>query len=225
MQISRIRIENFRSIRYADIQPSKFNVFVGQNNHGKTNLFEALEWFYSGSGDPNKLVYLRKTELDFFVELEFENVQNGIETIKNEKTRESFRKFADGRDTIRVIRRKSDSSKRSLWDEKNSEWSQKNFAGFDRAFNDCIPRLEYVATDIKLGDVSKWGKKTPIGVMLSGVLITILEKSQKYQDFRSKFDEVFGSDTSDVRVQLDELGGKVKIHLEQQFPDCAKVSF
>ena len=43
MRIGRIRIENFRSIQLADIQPSEFNVFVGQNNHGKTNLFEALD--------------------------------------------------------------------------------------------------------------------------------------------------------------------------------------
>lgn len=225
MRITRIRIENFRSIEIAEINPSEFNVFVGQNNHGKTNLFEAIDWFYSGSGDPNQLVHLRDATKDFSVEIEFSGIQAGIETVKNEKTKESFRKFAEGRDVIRVIRRKSDSSKRLLWDEKKSEWSAKNFAGFDKAFNDCIPRLEYVASTARLGDVSKWGKKTPIGLMLSGVLTAILEKSPNYQAFREKFDEVFGSEGSDIRAQLDELSGKVKLHLERQFPDCTKVSF
>lgn len=225
MRIGRIRIENFRSIKSVDIQPSEFNVFVGQNNHGKTNLFEALDWFYTGSGDPAQIVFGRDLSKDFFVELEIIGVQSGLESVKNEKNRESLRKLADGRDMIRVIRKKSDSGKRSIWDDGKSEWSSKNFAGFDKAFNDCIPRLEYVATTTRPGDIAKWGKKTPIGLMLSGVLTTILEKSDKYTEFKAKFDEVFGTEGSDIRAQLDDLSGKVKLHLEQQFPDCTKVTF
>lgn len=227
MRIAKIRIENFRSIQSADIQPSEFSIFVGQNNHGKTNLFEALDWFYTGAGDPAEIVFGRGRHgaLDFFVELEITGVQSGLESVKNEKNRDFFRKLADGRDAIRVIRRKADSSKRLIWDEAKSEWSAKNFAGFDKAFNDCIPRLEYVSTTTRPGDIAKWGKKTPIGLMLSGVLTTILEKSDKYKEFRKKFDEVFGTEGSDIRAQLDDLSGKVKLHLEQQFPDCTKVKF
>jgi len=225
MRIARIRIENFRSIKSADLKLSEFNVFVGQNNHGKTNFFEAVEWFYTGAGEPTQIVYRRDPTLDLFVDLEISGVQSGIESVKNEKNRESLRKLADGRDVIRVIRRKSDSAKRLLWDEAKNEWSAKNFAGFDKAFNDCIPRLEYVAATARPGDVSKWGKKTPIGLMLSGVLTAILERSDKYKEFRMKFDEVFGTEGSDVRAQLDDLSGKVKLHLEQQFPDCTKVTF
>ncbi|WP_454060831.1 ATP-dependent nuclease [Candidatus Nitrospira salsa] len=225
MRISRIQIKHFRSIESADITLSEFNVFVGQNNHGKTNLFEAVEWFYTGSGDHNHIVYRRDAKLDFSVELEISGVQSGLETVKNEKNRSSLRKLADERDSIRVIRKKSNSSKRLIWDDSKNEWSQKNFAGFDKAFNDCIPRLEYVATTTKPGDVAKWGKKTPIGLMLAGVLSTILEKSEKYKEFRKKFDEVFGTAGSDIRTQLDELSGRVKLHLEQQFPDCTNVSF
>ena len=211
MRIGRVRINNFRSIKSADITPSEFNVFVGQNNHGKTNLFEALDWFYTGTGDPAQIVYGQDATQDFFVELEIIGVHRGLESVKSEKNRESFRKLADGRDMIRVIRKKSDSSKRLIWDEDKHDWSTKNFAGFDKAFNDCIPRLEYIATTTRPGDIAKWGKKTPIGLMLSGVLTTILEKSDKYREFRKKFDEVFGTEGSDVRAQLDDLSGKVII--------------
>ena len=225
MRIKRVSIENFRSIKSAILNLSEFNVFVGQNNHGKTNLFEAIEWFYTGSGDSNQIVYGRDPAKDFFVDLEISDIQSGLESIKNEKNRESLRKLADGRDVIRVIRRKFDSSKRLIWDEAKGEWSPKNFAGFDKAFNDCIPRLEYVATTTRPGDIAKWGKKTPIGLMLSGVLTAILENSDKYKDFRKKFDEVFAAEGSDIRTQLDGLSGKVKMHLEQQFPDCTKITF
>lgn len=45
MKITRIRIENFRSIKETEFITSDFNIFVGQNNCGKTNFFEALEFF------------------------------------------------------------------------------------------------------------------------------------------------------------------------------------
>jgi putative ATP-dependent endonuclease of OLD family len=225
MKITRIKIENFRSIEFAEIVLSEFNVFVGQNNHGKTNLFEAIDWFYTGSGDINQIAFRRETQRDVVVEMEFDGVQAGIETVKNEKNREAFRKFADGRDVLKVIRRKSDGAKRALWDEKSGDWSIKNFAGFDKAFNDCLPRLEYVATSTRLADVSKFGKKTPIGLMLAGVLSAVLEASPQYQKFRTSFDEVFGVGDSDIRVTLDDLSNRVRSHLGQQFPDTEKVKF
>lgn len=225
MKITKITINNFRSIEYAEIIPSAFNVLVGQNNHGKTNFFEAIEWFYNASGDLGQITYMRDGQRDVSVELEYSDIQSGIEAVKNEKTKESFKKFAGDRDVIRVIRRKSDGGKRLLWDEGSGEWSAKNFAGFDRAFNDCLPRLQYVSTTTRLAEISKYGKKTPIGEMLSGVLTAILEKSPQYVQFREKFDELFASDTSEVKAELDILAGKVKGHLEQQFPECTKVDF
>lgn len=225
MRISKITINNFRSIQFAEVQPTTFNVLVGQNNHGKTNFFEAVEWFYNGSGDLNQIAFSRDAQLDVSVELEYVEIQAGIESVKNEKTKESFKKFAGDRDVVRVIRRKSEGSKRLLWDEVNGEWSAKNFAGFDRAFNDCLPRLQYVSTTTRLAEVSKYGKKTPIGEMLSGVLAAILEKSPQYVQFRDKFDELFASDASEVKIELNQLAAKVKGHLEQQFPDCTKVDF
>jgi AAA15 family ATPase/GTPase len=50
MKIREIRIENFRSIKRTDFKTSDFNIFVGQNNCGKTNFFEALEFFFNGMG-------------------------------------------------------------------------------------------------------------------------------------------------------------------------------
>ncbi len=121
MKITKLTVKNFRSIESADISPLAFNVFIGQNNHGKTNLFEAIEWFYNGSGDWAQIPYMRNQDLEVSVEIEFSGIQAGIETVKNEKTKESFRKFADGKDVIRVLRRQSDGGTRSLWDEAKGE--------------------------------------------------------------------------------------------------------
>jgi len=41
MKIAKIIVKNFRSIKDAEITPGNFNIFVGQNNHGKT-LFTVI---------------------------------------------------------------------------------------------------------------------------------------------------------------------------------------
>jgi len=46
MKISKIIVENYRSIQKVEVDIDKFSIFVGQNNHGKTNFFETIEWFY-----------------------------------------------------------------------------------------------------------------------------------------------------------------------------------
>ena len=56
MKIKEIRINNFRSIKEVVVNPSRFNVLVGQNNHGKSNFFEAVEWFYGGKGNIDEYI-------------------------------------------------------------------------------------------------------------------------------------------------------------------------
>lgn len=223
MRITKITVKNFRSIKHAELEPSQFNVFAGQNNHGKTNFFEAIEWFYNGSGAIEQLCYGHDVANEVSVEIEYDGIQEGIEAVKNAATKDKFRKFADGKDILVVARRSAETSKRSLW--TGEEWSVKNFAGFDKAFNDCLPRLQYVSTRTRLEEISKWGKKTPIGEMLSGVLTAILEGSQRYRDFKDKFHELFTDDESEVRLELNGLAVKVRLHLERQFPECTKIEF
>lgn len=56
MRISRLRIENFRSIRHLDIELGDTTVFIGPNNAGKTAILEAVRivltrrWGQRGTG-------------------------------------------------------------------------------------------------------------------------------------------------------------------------------
>lgn len=42
MQISRVHIEHFRSIKMLDMTPGSYCVFIGENNSGKSNILRAL---------------------------------------------------------------------------------------------------------------------------------------------------------------------------------------
>jgi putative ATP-dependent endonuclease of the OLD family len=227
MGIRRILIENFRSIKHANMDVSAFNIFVGQNNHGKTNLFEAIEWLYEGGPkkgqDLASLVFCKDTTQEMFVEVEFDGASKGAERMKNAANKTKMLDVLGGKNVIAVRRSTNEPKKRTvIIDGKRID---KLPTGFDAAFNDFLPRLEYVDTQKCFDDVAKYSKGTPVAIMLSGVLATILENSAQYRTFQDKFNELFGSDTSDVKIELDKLSKKVKVYLEKQFPDCSKVSF
>lgn len=185
MKITKIEIHNFRSIKHAAITPSDFNVFVGQNNHGKTNLFEAIDWFYFGKGDIEKIRYGRNGTEEVTVIIEFNDIQDGISKMRNEKNKETMKKGFGDLDTIRV-KRTNLSKVRHLFNPATNEWIEKNPTGFDGAFNDFLPSFEYVSTSIRPMDMARYGKTTPIGTMLAGVLGVILESDPEYAKFKAQ---------------------------------------
>lgn len=226
MKISKITVKKFRSIKNVEITPDNFNIFVGQNNHGKTNFFEAIDWFYGTKEDLDKIRFGRTGEEEVSVEIEFSEIQDGIQKMKNEKNKTVIKNLLGSYEKVRVKRTSLDKGKtRKIFDESSQKWLEKNPTGFDAAFNDFLPKFEYVSTLINPMEVAKYGKNTPIANMLSDVLAAILDQDQNYINFKEQFETLFTASDSQVRIQLDELSGQVKLYLEKQFPDCYKVVF
>jgi len=225
MKISRIKIENFRSIEQTEFKATDFNIFVGQNNCGKTNFFEALEFFFNGLGKStniNELRYKRDTQNEILVEVEFTGALEGVEKMQNERNKTTIHNKLNGNDIVVFTRDSIDVKKRKMFvngTEVNSG------TGFDTALNDFLPKFEYINTKQYYDSVAKYAKTTPIGIMLSGVLSTILQSNQQYQEFQNKFSELFENDTSQIKMEFETIGNQVKIHLEKQFPDTTKVKF
>ena len=49
MKLRRLHIQGFRSIRSVTFEVDDFLCFIGQNNHGKSNIFQALALFFSST--------------------------------------------------------------------------------------------------------------------------------------------------------------------------------
>jgi putative ATP-dependent endonuclease of the OLD family len=225
MKISNIKIQNFRSIQQTEFNTSDFNIFVGQNNCGKTNFFEAVEFFFNGIGRGGQLEdikYKREAEREIIVEVTFTGALVGAEQMQNATNKTKIQAALGGIDTV--------SFKRSSLVPKTRKMIVDGIevnpgTGFDAALNDFLPKFEYVNTKQYFDSVAKYAKTTPIGIMLSGVLTAILEENEQYQEFQTKFKELFEDDNSQIKAEFDNVGNKVKIHLEKQFPDCTKVKF
>ena len=222
MKISKVIIRNFRSIVEAEFSVNDFNVFVGQNNCGKTNFFEAVEYFYKGAiGDLNQLKFKRNPALNILVSIEFTGAQEGASNMTNQTNKTKVINALAGEDTV-MIERSSSDPKRKMFINGSDVTPG---TGFDTALNDFLPKFEYVNTKQYYDAVAKYSKTSPIGIMLSGVLATILEQNDKYREFQEKFTELFEDDDSEIRAEFENVGDKVKLFLEKQFPDTVSVKF
>lgn len=225
MKITRIKVENFRSIRSTEIATDNLNIIVGQNNCGKTNFFEAIEFFFNGparGGISNDLKHKQQRNLDILVEIEFSGAQKGARQMRHEGNKKKILSVLGESDTVTISRSSVDPKKRKIY----VEGSEVNpGTGIDTALNDFLPNFEYIHTKQYYDSVAKYNKTSPIGIMLSGVLSKILEKNEQYLDFQNKFKELFEGDDSAIKTQFDFVGGNVKVNLEKQFPDTTKVQF
>ena len=222
MKISRIRIENFRSLKKVEIDVCSFNIFVGKNNHGKTNLFEAIDWFYTAKSSSNDLYFDQKTDHPIEVEIFYDEVsQADIDKLSSETNQTKITNVLNGSSEFSIRKTSADHKRKYIVGGQDLG----NPSGLDAAINEFIPKLEYISTKIRLDDVSKYKDKNPIGLMLSGVLTSIVESSPEYLGFREQFNKLFDSEESEVRVQLNSLSGQVETYLQKQFPDGTTIKF
>jgi len=220
MKITRIEVENFKSIKKYDFEIADFNIFVGQNNHGKTNLFDAIDWFDSGKTQPSNF-HNHKSDLIIKVRIHYKEVKSAIDELENEAYKTAIKNVVGEFDEF-IIEKTSEDDKRSIIVDGENKGNPR---GFDSALNYFLPKIEYVTTKIRLGDVSGYKTKSPIAEMLSGVLVDVIEHDEKYKDFIKLFDEIFNSSDSIFRTAVSSLEDKVESYLKKQFSEGTIVDF
>lgn len=93
MKISRVIIENWRSVKSADFEPADMTVLVGANNAGKTNILSAINFIIGDRWPmPGNLLdtdyFLCDRSRDILIQLDFENA--AYSRLNFDTSRESF---------------------------------------------------------------------------------------------------------------------------------------
>jgi putative ATP-dependent endonuclease of OLD family len=220
MKISHIEVENFKSIESYAFDLGDFNIFVGKNNHGKTNLFDALDWFDSGKTE--SFNYPRHdANLVIKVRIHFTAVQQAITAMHDSTFKTTMVNTLENADEF-IVEKDSIADKRVLIVNGQSKGNPR---GFDAALNYFLPKIVYITTRHKLSDVAGYKSKSPIAEMLADVLKDLVDNEPKYKDFLSLFDELFNTSDSIFRKSVNELQKSVEFYLHKQFEEGAKVKF
>lgn len=105
MRIKRLGIHNYRSIKDLTLECGAMVCMLGPNNHGKSNILSALEYFLTGG--------LKPVEADFFQHRDPEDRSLWVEVTFDELTEQEVRTFqryvlSDGTLRVRKTARMAD---------------------------------------------------------------------------------------------------------------------
>jgi len=92
MKIKKLKIHNWRSIKDIDIDFQDLMVFIGQNNHGKSNVLSAILFFF-GHINCSDLDFNSKND-NIFIEITFSDLDTHDTT--------QFKKYVTRENTIKV---------------------------------------------------------------------------------------------------------------------------
>ena len=150
---------------------SGLNIFIGENNCGKSTFFEAISFVRDGSKkDSTSLINKNTINDDFYVEVIFcRNLNEVIDNYSDPKKIASFKKHISNDGSLKVRRTGSkltdaESVKKvkaiGLWDELTAEFT--NPSGIDAPFK-ALYENNFIWADTNAEDEAKFGASTLCG--------------------------------------------------------------
>lgn len=196
---------------------SGLNIFVGENNSGKSTVFEAVNFLRNGCKEDS--IHLVKSKLEdktqpenSIVEIEFcGNVQSSIVSFVPDNKQNAFLSLIYEEDKLKAKRSTESVKKLFLWN--GSEYS--NPSGIDAPFKTLF-ETNFIWADTNPNDEASFGSTTLCGLLLKEIAQAHINTAE-YQEFQDKFNQVFNDPNSGLRQEISIIEQRVKSIFSEQF--------
>jgi len=207
---------------------SGLNTLVGENNSGKSTLFEAVQFFREGpprgkSPDDLKNKWANPDD-PIDVDVVFGGpIESTITDFAQKNKQEVLTNYiygGNGKRNLRISRSSVDHKELRLWNEVDQSF--KNETGIAAPIQRLF-EFNFVWADTNPQDETKFGSTTICGKLLSEIARTFAD-TQEFRDFQHTFSETFNSEGSGLRVRLKEIEQRTQEVFESQFGK-ARITF
>jgi predicted ATP-dependent endonuclease of OLD family len=232
MYVSKIKLHNFKGFKgdHEIVFDKGINFFVGDNNCGKSSVFEAID-FIRSKKERNEVVTKTELEADGIVSVEIEFMGDDIETLVGTDALKKYQSYlidTNDKKSLRVMRSSEaneitqDSKKKTLDISKvrvfNPTSSQfENPTGIDGTIT-ALFDAQFVWADTNSGDISDFSK-----TKISGKIINAITKdfitSDTWKKFQNSHSETFGSGEKSLAKTLKPVEEKIQNILSEQYGD------
>jgi len=202
MNIKKITIHNFRSIKHQQIIVNDYSILLGENNAGKTNIIRALRIFYENNLKFDAKVDFPKFETDdqeSWVEIEFITSQEDQLNLKDEYKSEDnllkVRRYFKSEDKDLVKANQS-----NIFAYENGKLSKNLFYGAKNISESKIGNMIYIPELSKVDDSLKMSGPSPLRDMINFVVTKIAKKSSSFEKLENDFEEfnkIFKNENTD----------------------------
>lgn len=222
--ISKIRIQNYKSIKDAKFPLSNYTPLVGYNNAGKTNILEALSWVIKKSSLPAADFYDPEDPVIVTVDI------SGIDAPVLDALEQNHRnriapRVIDGSISLRRAQATPDSAAREIsleileLQDGQEQWVP-NPNGIDQAITRLFPDPIVIgAMENATEDVGKFGAGTTIGKLIKEIIGPVAERnSGPVADALAQVAIRLSADGAEKDESLVALDRQIETELARFFP-------
>jgi len=195
MRIAKVKISNFRSIRELEFEAQPQTVFIGPNNHGKSNILRALEFALSPKYKPSEEDFFRRgnnIEKVMFVELTFTHL-----TDQERKTFEKYLLDSDQSIRIRKIAQINNSAKIETSyhgyvmgkDSSTPILEEGNLLGTKNVAAGILPDFYLIPAVKEVTDELKIKTTTTLGKLLNLLLEEMVKEDPSFKEAKERLEE------------------------------------
>ncbi|WP_133013119.1 ATP-dependent nuclease [Marinomonas flavescens] len=212
---------------------SGLNLFVGENNSGKSTVFEALDFIKDGTKkDPASLINKSDSTValnNFSIEVSYTgNIADSFNAHAQPNKRTSFLNavYENDEGQFFKVKRSWDENlpdnikKINFWDNNIENYS--NPSGIDAPFKKLYDN-NFIWADTNPSNESKFGASTICGSLLKEIALGHTN-TPEYQSFQSSYHSLFNNPESELRTKIAEIENMIQGVFSSQF-GTANISF
>lgn len=242
MYLSHLRVKNFKGfgsqknemffgIPDGQTPGSGLNILVGENNSGKSTIFEAIDFLRDGTSvDLDSLKNKLSNQSDvMFVEGEFTGEvisvidSFSVQNKKNVLVDCVYRSQGSSCECLRIKRTTETKDKvKNLLVYNHKSKIFENKSGIDAPIKKLYENY-FIWADMNPSDEAKFGASTLCGRLLKEI-IQLNNTSEEYILFKNSFDNYFNNKDSELGKQLNFVQNKMTSIFSSQF-GCGELSF
>lgn len=197
---------------------SGLNIFIGENNTGKSTIFETFDFFRNKPSKPkSSIVNKSYPDEDAVVELVFRgDIDNVIEQFSPDNKKAVFRERVyehEGAEHLKLKRSTEGKSPILIWNIETGSYD--NVSGIDAPVKSMF-ETNFVWADTNPNDEAKFGSSTITGNLLGEILNSFTEHAE-YQAFLEQYDITFNADASNLKQQLRNIEQQTQAIFQEQF--------
>jgi len=207
---------------------SGLNIFVGENNSGKSTIFEGIYFLRDNTSKDLKDIKNKKSSSDdeMSVEIVFTGkITDVIENFSQDNKKDVFKKYVyknenSNDEYFKLLRSSKNIKAIQLWNNLESKF--KNEAGIDAPLKKLF-ETNFVWSDTNPNTQASFGSTTICGNLLKEI-VKKFEETEDYTKFSTQFHKTFNNEESGLRKELKIIEERTQKIFSEQFSD-AKISF